>query len=123
MSTPPPRPYSHVLRAGDFVVISGQLGFHTENGATKMADGGTAGQLKQALVNASHALGEAGATMSQVVKATLFILDMKDFAACNEVWLQAFTTQPLPTRTCVAVAALPLGAHAEVELWAYSPKS
>ena len=105
MSTPPPRPYSHWLRAGDFVVISGQLGFHTENGVTKMADGGTAGQLKQALVNASHALGEAGATMSQVVKATLFIL------------------QPLPTRTAVAVAALPLGAHAEVELWAYSPKS
>jgi 2-iminobutanoate/2-iminopropanoate deaminase len=123
MSTPPPRPYSHWLRAGDFVVISGQLGFHTENGATKMADGGTAGQLKQALVNASHALGEAGATMSQVVKATLFILDMKDFAACNEVWLEAFTTQPLPTRTCIAVAALPLGAHTEVELWAYSPKS
>jgi 2-iminobutanoate/2-iminopropanoate deaminase len=123
MSTPPPRPYSHWLRAGDFVVISGQLGFHTENGVTKMADGGTAGQLKQALVNASHALGEAGATMSQVVKATLFILDMKDFAACNEVWLQAFTTQPLPTRTAIAVAALPLGAHAEVELWAYSPKS
>jgi 2-iminobutanoate/2-iminopropanoate deaminase len=123
MSTPAPRPYSPWLRAGDFVVISGQLGFHTENGVTKMADGGTAGQLKQALVNASHALGEAGATMSQVVKATLFILDMKDFAACNEVWLQAFTTQPLPTRTAVAVAALPLGAHAEVELWAYSPKS
>lgn len=123
MSTPPPRPYSHVLRAGDFVVISGQLGFHTENGVTKMADGGTAGQLKQALVNASHALGEEGATLAQVVKATLFILDMKDFAACNEVWLEAFTTQPLPTRTCIAVAALPLGAHAEVELWAYSPKS
>ena len=123
MSTAPaPRPYSHWLRAGDFVVISGQLGMHTENGVTKLVDGGAAGQLKQALANASHALGEAGATMSQVVKATLFILDMKDFAACNEVWLEAFTP-PLPTRTAIAVAQLPLGAHAEVELWAYSPKS
>jgi 2-iminobutanoate/2-iminopropanoate deaminase len=117
-----PTPYSHWLRAGDFVIISGQLGFHTQDGKTAMADGGTAGQLKQALVNAKNNLEAAGATMSQVVKATLYILDMADFQACNEVWVEAFTA-PLPTRTCIAVHQLPLGAHAEVELWAYSPKS
>lgn len=122
MSTAPPPNYSHWLRAGDFVIISGQLGFHTQDGTTKMADGGTAGQLKQALVNAKNVLAEAGATMNQVVKATLFILDMADFKACNEVWREAFSA-PLPTRSCVAVKELPLGAHAEVELWAYSPKS
>jgi 2-iminobutanoate/2-iminopropanoate deaminase len=93
---------------------------HTENGATKLVEGGAAAELKQALANASTQLADAGATMSQVVKATLFILDMKEFGACNEVWLEAFTA-PLPTRTAVAVAQLPLGAHAEVELWAYSP--
>lgn len=119
MSTAP-RPYSHWRRAGDLVVISGQLGMHTENGATKLVEGGAAAELKQALANASTQLADAGATMSQVVKATLFILDMKEFGACNEVWLEAFTA-PLPTRTAVAVAQLPLGAHAEVELWAYSP--
>jgi len=115
-----PRPYSHWRRAGDLVVLSGQLGMHTENGVTKLVAGGTAAELKQALANAEQALAEAGATMAQVVKATLFILDMKDFAACNEVWLGAFAA-PLPTRTAVAVAQLPLGAHAEVELWAHAP--
>ncbi|MGD0056163.1 MAG: RidA family protein [Acidimicrobiales bacterium] len=116
-----PRPYSHWRRAGDLVVLSGQLGMHTENGVTKLVEGGTAAELKQALANAEHVLAEAGATMSQVVKATLFILDMKDFGACNEVWLAAFSA-PLPTRTAVAVAQLPLGAHAEVELWAFAPE-
>ena len=66
-------------------------------------------------------LGEAGASLSDVVKASLFVLDMKDFAACNEVWLDVFG-DPLPTRTAVAVAQLPLGAQAEVELWAYVPE-
>ena len=85
-----------------------------------MVEGGAPEQLRQALVNARAVLAEAGATFDQVVKATLFLTDMGDFAACNEVWIEAFEP-PRPTRSAVAVAQLPLGALAEVELWAYAP--
>ena len=113
-------PYSPWRRAGDLVVISGQLGVVAgENGLT-LVEGGAAEQLRQALVNARKVLGEAGATFDQVVKATLFILDMKDFPSCNEVWLAAFDP-PRPTRSAIAVHQLPLGALAEVEFWAYAP--
>ena len=86
-----------------------------------MVEGAAADQLRQALVNARGVLGEAGATLDQVVKGTLFLVDMNDFASCNEVWMEAFDT-PRPTRSAVAVAQLPLGARTEVELWAYSPQ-
>ena len=72
-----------------------------------MAGLGAADQLRQALVNARKVLAEGGATFGQVVKA-------------NEVWVEAFEA-PRPTRSAVAVAQLPLGARAEVELWAYAP--
>lgn len=85
-----------------------------------MVDGGAADQLRQALVNARAVLAEAGATFNQVIKATLFLVDMGDFASCNEVWVEAFDA-PRPARSAVAVAQLPLGARAEVELWAHAP--
>ena len=85
-----------------------------------MVGGGAADQLRQALVNARAVLEEAGASLDQVVKATLFLVNMDDFASCNEIWVEAFEA-PRPTRSVVAVAQLPLGALAEVELWAYAP--
>ena len=87
-----------------------------------MVDGSAADQLRQALVNATKVLGDAGARTDQVVKGTLFLVDMDDFASCNEVWMETFEP-PRPTRSAVAVAKLPLGARAEVELWAYAPES
>ena len=84
-----------------------------------MVEGAAADQLRQALVNARQVLAEAGANFAQVVKGTLFLTDMADFASCNEVWIEAFEP-PRPTRSAVAVAQLPLGALAEVELWAYA---
>lgn len=117
----PKRPYSTWRRAGDFVIISGQLGVLPEKETTTFVEGGTAAELRQALTNATNVLAEAGATLADVVKASLFVLDMGDFAACNEVWLENFS-DPLPTRTAIAVAQLPLGAKAEVELWAYKPE-
>ena len=117
----PKRPYSPWRRAGDFVIISGQLGVLPDRETTTFVEGGTAAELRQALANAKTVLGEAGATLHDVVKASLFVLDMGDFAACNEVWLETFS-DPLPTRTAVAVAQLPLGANVEVELWAYAPE-
>jgi 2-iminobutanoate/2-iminopropanoate deaminase len=116
----PVGPYSPWRRAGDWVVISGQLGLLPAQDSPTMVDGGAADQLRQALVNARAVLDEAGATFAQVVKATLFLVNMDDFASCNEVWVEAFEA-PRPTRSAVAVAALPLGALAEVELWAYAP--
>lgn len=114
----PVGPYSPFRRAGDLVILSGQLGL-TPGKAT--LQGTTAAeQLRQALENARALLAEAGATLSQVVKATLFLVDMGEFAACNEVWLEFFDP-PRPTRSAVAVAALPLGARSEVELWAHLP--
>jgi 2-iminobutanoate/2-iminopropanoate deaminase len=116
----PVAPYSHWRRAGDLVVISGQLGLSGEGDTPTLVDGSTADQLRQALVNARLVLDDAGVTFDQVVKATLFLVDMADFASCNEVWKEAFG-RPYPTRSAIAVAQLPLGARAEVELWAYAP--
>jgi 2-iminobutanoate/2-iminopropanoate deaminase len=116
----PERPYSPWRRAGDFIIVSGQLGLVYGGPTAKFAEGGAPGQLRQALTNASSVLGEASATMADVVKATLFLLDMNDFAALNEVWLEVFK-DPLPTRSAVAVKELPLNAQVEVEFWAYSP--
>jgi 2-iminobutanoate/2-iminopropanoate deaminase len=114
-------PYSPWRRAGDLVIISGQLGLvATENGP-RLVEGTAADQLRQALENARTVLAEGGATLSDVVKATLFLVDMADFVACNEVWVAAFDP-PRPTRSAVAVAQLPLAARAEVEMWAYAPE-
>jgi 2-iminobutanoate/2-iminopropanoate deaminase len=117
----PTRPYSHWRRAGDFVIISGQLGVVPNTPTTTFVEGGAVAELRQALVNAKNVLAEGGATLPDVVKASLFVLDMSEFAALNDVWLDVFR-DPLPTRTAVAVAQLPFGAKVEVELWAYAPE-
>ncbi|HEV2427878.1 MAG TPA: Rid family hydrolase [Acidimicrobiales bacterium] len=116
----PVGPYSHWRRAGDLVVISGQLGIVPDAPWPTFAGDGAPEQLRQALANARGVLSEAGATFDDVVKATLYLVDMDDFAACNEIWREEFA-EPRPTRSAVAVAALPLGARAEVELWAHRP--
>jgi 2-iminobutanoate/2-iminopropanoate deaminase len=116
-------PYSPALRAGDFVILSGQLGVVPGVVPPTLVEGGAAEQLRQALVNAEVLLRENGATMAQVVKGTLFLMDVADFAACNEVWIAAFET-PRPTRSTIQIAGIPMaGARAEVELWAFAPLS
>jgi 2-iminobutanoate/2-iminopropanoate deaminase len=116
----PVGPYSPWRRAGDLVVISGQVGIVATNDGPKLVEGTAADQLRQALGNARTVLADAGCTFADVVKATLFLVDMADFAPCNEVWVESFEP-PRPTRSAVAVAQLPLGARAEVELWAHAP--
>jgi 2-iminobutanoate/2-iminopropanoate deaminase len=114
-------PYAPVRRAGDWVISSGQVGLVTSgDGAPSLAEGGTIGQLHQALSNLKDVLAAEGATLADVVKTTLFLVDMSEFAAVNEVWVQYFTDDR-PTRSAVAVAALPIGARVEVEAWAYAP--
>ena len=117
----PARPYSPWRRAGDFVIVSGQLGTLPDRETLTFADGGAPGQLRQALANGAALLAEAGSSLADVVKATMFIMDMSEFGALNEVWIEAFG-EPRPTRSAFAVAELPLGAQVEVEFWAYSPE-
>ena len=114
-------PYSPVRRVGDWVITSGQVGLATdEAGTAALVAGGTVAELRQALQNLAEVLAVEGATLPDVVKTTLFLVDMGDFAAVNEVWVEYFTDNR-PTRSAVAVAALPIGARVEVEAWAYAP--
>jgi len=107
-------PYVPARRAGDWLVISGQIGL----GPDGLADD-FAGQLRQALANLDELLAANGATSAQVAKATVFLTDMDDYAALNELYTGYFA-EPRPARTCVAVAALPLGALVEVEAWVFT---
>jgi len=114
-------PYSPVRRVGDWVITSGQVGLATDNlGHAALAPGGTIPELHAALANVATVLGQEGATLDDVVKTTLYLIDMDEFAAVNEVWVTYFTDNR-PTRSAVAVAALPIGARIEVEAWAYVP--
>lgn len=117
MSAPPVGPYSPWFRAGEWVVTSGQIAL--DGGA--LVEGGAAAQAARALHNLAAVLAEAGATMRDVVKTTVFLVDMADFTAMNEVYAAAFGDHR-PARSTVAVAALPLGALVEVEAWAYRPQ-
>jgi 2-iminobutanoate/2-iminopropanoate deaminase len=114
-------PYSPVRRVSDWVITSGQVGIATdEQGKAGLVPGGTVPQLRQALQNVAEALAIEGATLADVVKTTLYLVDMSEFAAVNEVWVEYFSDHR-PTRSAVAVAALPIGARVEVEAWAYAP--
>jgi 2-iminobutanoate/2-iminopropanoate deaminase len=120
MSTPI-GPYAPVRRVGDWVITSGQVGLASDaNGVPALVDGGTIPQLRQALANVATVLDGEGATLRDVVKTTLYLIDMSEFAAVNEVWVEYFTDDR-PTRSAVAVVALPVGARVEVEAWAYVP--
>jgi 2-iminobutanoate/2-iminopropanoate deaminase len=114
-------PYSPVRRVGDWVITSGQVGISTDDdGKAALVSGGTVPQLRQALQNVAEVLSTEGATLADVVKTTLYLVDMSEFAAVNEVWIEYFTDDR-PTRSAVAVAALPIAARIEVEAWAYAP--
>jgi len=114
----PVGPYSPFVSAGGWVVTSGQIGIVTGERGPELVAGGTVAELTQALANLAAVLADAGAQMSDVVTATLYLADMGDYAAANEVWTQAFGDHR-PARTAVAVAGLPLGARAEVAAWAF----
>ncbi|HFQ15516.1 MAG TPA: hypothetical protein ENK41_04100, partial [Rhodobacteraceae bacterium] len=77
-------------------------------------------QTEQVFANISVLLEAAGATMSDIVKTTVFLTDMADFAAMNEVYAR-HVSQPFPARSTIAVAALPLGANVEIEIIVYKP--
>ena len=99
-------PYSQAIAAGDFVYLSGQLGVDP---ATGVMEKDVCAQAQRALENMKAILREAGLDISRVVKTTVFLKDMNDFAAVNEIYSTHFV-QPYPARSCVQVAQLPKGA-------------
>ena len=115
MNAPRPiGPYTPVVRAGDWLVVSGQIGL----AEGKLVSGGFTAELGQALANLRAQLEGAGAGLDQVVKTTVFLTDIDDFAALNETYAAAFGDHR-PARSAVAVKALPMGALVEVEAWAH----
>jgi 2-iminobutanoate/2-iminopropanoate deaminase len=112
-------PYSPAVRAGDWVILSGQLGLDPATG--RLADGVDA-QARQALANVAAVLGDCGASIADVAKSLVFVTDLGDFATVNAVYAEAFGDHR-PARSTVQVAALPAGAQVEVEVWAYRPGS
>jgi 2-iminobutanoate/2-iminopropanoate deaminase len=105
-------PYSQALRAGGFLFTAGQVGFDPATG--ELVDGGIGEQTRQVLANIRAILEAGGSGLGQVVKTTVFLVDMADFAAMNEVYAEAFGAHR-PARSTVAVAALPRGARVEIE--------
>ncbi|MBU1170863.1 MAG: RidA family protein [Proteobacteria bacterium] len=105
-------PYSQAVKAGNLVFTSGQIPLDPETG--KVVEGGIRDQAHQALRNLRAICEEAGGSLLNVVKTTLFLTDMSQFKAVNEVYAEYFTDQP-PARSTVQVAALPLGVHLEIE--------
>ena len=105
-------PYSQAIRADGYVFCSGQLGLDPATGDFVAGDVGA--QAEQALRNLGAVLKAAGLTFEDVVKTTIFLADMADFAAVNDVYGR-FVTDPPPARSTVAVAALPKGGRVEIE--------
>ena len=109
-------PYSPIVRAGEWLVCSGQVG--VRDGA--LVPGGVRQQTAQALANVRTLLEGVGASLDHVLKTTVFLVDIADFAVMNDEYAAAFADHR-PARTTVGVAALPLGAVVEIEVWAQFP--
>ena len=112
-------PYSQAVEAGGTVYVSGQVPLVPATG--RLVDGGIQAQAEQALRNVGAILEAAGLGYADVVKTTVLLADIADFAAVNEVYARFFTGPVLPARAAFQVAALPLGAGVEIEAVAVRP--
>lgn len=106
-------PYSQAIRAGDFVYCSGQIPLDPKTG--EMVGEGVPEQTKQVMDNLVAVLKAAGTDLSKVVKATIFLVDLGDFATVNEIYGSYFKGDEPPARACVEVSALPKGSKVEIE--------
>ncbi|MEP7176368.1 MAG: RidA family protein [Gemmatimonadales bacterium] len=111
-------PYSQAARANGFLFTAGQVGFDPATG--ELVDGGIAEQTARVLENLRAILTAAGVDVTSVVKTSVFLVDMADFSAMNEVYARTFG-EHRPARSTVAVAALPRGARVEIEAVAVLP--
>ena len=116
----PRGPYSPAVRAGGYIYVSGQIPVDPVTNQTVLGD--VKAETRQVLSNIQRILEGCGASMSDVVRCGVFLVDVKDFAAMNEVYAEFFGTAK-PARTTIAVAALPLpGAKVEIDAIAYKPE-
>ena len=106
-------PYSQAIHAGNFIFTAGQLGLDPQT--MEIVTGGIETQARQSLTNLQHVLEAAGSDLGHVVKTTVFLTDMANFAPMNAVYAEYFTENP-PARSTVAVAALPKGGLVEIEI-------
>ncbi len=106
-------PYSQAIAAGDFLFCSGQI--HLDPASGTLVDGDIATQTARVLDNLAAVLAAAGRSMADVVKTTVFLVDINDFGAMNEVYGR-YMPDPPPARSTIGVAALPKGARVEIEL-------
>jgi len=111
----PVGPYSPIVRAGDWLVVSGQVGIADG----KLVSGGLEGELRQAIANLAALLEGEGATLSDVTKTTVYLRHLgSDYPKMNEIYVELFGDHR-PARSAVGVADLPIGALVEVEAWAH----
>ena len=113
--TTPVGPYTPIVRAGQWLVVSGQLGLREG----KLVSGDTVDQLTQAIDNLRGLLAQEGASLSDVVKTTVFLRHMSDYPRMNEAYIAAFGDHR-PARSAIGVAELPLNALVEIEAWAFA---
>ncbi|OAT86107.1 RidA family protein [Desulfotomaculum copahuensis] len=106
-------PYSQAVRTGDFLFASGQIAINPATG--ELVPGGIEAQTEQVMENIKQILAAAGLNFSHVLKTTVFITSMNDFATVNQIYGRYFDDTP-PARSCVAVAELPKGALVEIEI-------
>jgi 2-iminobutanoate/2-iminopropanoate deaminase len=109
-------PYSQAISSGNLIFCSGQLGLDPATG--RLAGGSAKEQVRRCLLNLEAVLTAAGLSMSDVVKTTIFLVDMEEFKDVNEVYAAFFDECP-PARSTVGVSSLPLGARVEVEAIAF----
>ena len=105
-------PYSQAIRAGKFIFYSGQIPLDPSSGT--LVDGGIEAQTRQVINNMRAMLYASGCDFSDVVKTTIYLTNLSDFATVNEIYGECFSEVP-PARACVQVAALPKGAMVEIE--------
>jgi 2-iminobutanoate/2-iminopropanoate deaminase len=110
----PVGPYMPVVRAGEWLVVSGQIG-HVEG---SLVDGGVSAEVRQALANLEGLLESEGATLADVVKTTVYLRHISDYPTMNDIYVEVFGANR-PARAAVAVAGLPLGALVEIDAWAW----
>jgi len=112
---PPTAPYSHAVRAGEYLFVTGQLGADPKTG-DRLVPGGIVEQTHQVMRNLQTVLAGAGTTLARAVVARVYLVNFADYPRMNAVYASYFAPGRLPARTCVGVTALALGALVEIDL-------
>ncbi len=108
-------PFSHAVRAGEFLFITGQMPT-LKNDNTKLVQGGIEEQTHQVMKNLIEVLSAAGSSMDKVIFARVYLVNFGDFERMNKVYASYFKTEKLPARTCIGVTGLAVGASVEIDL-------